>query len=433
MTPETSLPAHDLAAIQRQVEARNRQEEAEFGTGPEFPDLQRWRSDIAFAGPAPARQYLVGGVFPMGQPSLLAAEGGLGKSFAILALARDVAFGPAWAALGRLASENAPRHFGGKVEHFGVAVVLSAEDDDIEIHGRIEALGGPHEKLIVVPLPSTQAGGAPFFEPDPATKRPTTTAAYQSLVVQLRGIEDLAVVFIDPLQAVCTLDLNAPENAQAVCSHLARLASETRAAIIATHHFRKTEVADRREARQAVRGSAGLVDGVRAVYAMWLADDKKTGGASTKKLCDAAGVVWEPGRVVHGAVVKANGKGSSKTTTFVRGDNGVLIDQTDAALGLGGGDELLDLLVEGVEAAAKRGQPLTRTGASNGLYARRHELAEPLQLVAKHRLPELADELLAAGRLGTYMAGGKAVKWLDVPDGPFARGEGVFVEGAGAE
>jgi len=40
------------------------------------------------------------------------------------------------------------------------------------------------------------------------------------------------------------------------------------------------------------------------------------------------------------------------------------------------------------------------------------------------------DALLAQGELITAMAeGSKLVKWLDVPDGPVAQGQAVFVTG----
>ena len=44
----------------------------------------------------------------------------------------------------------------------------------------------------------------------------------------------------------------------------------------------------------------------------------------------------------------------------------------------------------------------------------------------------MADDLLQAGRFVLASAPGeKTQKWLDVPDGPFARGEGEFAPGAG--
>jgi len=71
----------------------------------------------------------------------------------------------------------------------------------------------------------------------------------------------------------------------------------------------------------------------------------------------------------------------------------------------------------------------TKTGG-NGVYERRHELPEAFHAIGKHRLTDWVGTLLDRGELVMAMAeGSKLVKWLDVPDGPVARGEAVFVIG----
>lgn len=424
--------SHDLGAIRAAVEARAAQEEAEYGTGEDghgkgeartVLSLMDWRSDTAFTGPPPVREYLVDGVFPRGQASLLAASGGVGKSFSLLSAALDVARGRGRGVL-------PPRHFGGILRGGGTAVYLSAEDDSIELHTRLAALGGPHERLIAVPLPS--AGGAPImFRADPATREPSVTAAWEALTRQIKELPDLAVVILDPLQPLCALDLNAPEHAQYVCSQIAALASETGAAVILSHHFRKTDADSPEEARQAVRGSAGLVDGVRSVVAMWLkseggARDRTGGGA----ICKAIGEHYAPGRVVQAAVVKANGKARTGITTFLRGDTGLLQDVSERVRGIAGSSpELADMLTDAIAEAARQGRPYRRTGEASGLFARRHEIGEPFWVMPRRTIESMAGELLRDKRV-VLAQHGKAKNILDVPDGPFARGEGVFVDGA---
>ena len=204
------------AEILRLVAERKAAEQAAYGpseeSGPAFPRLSDWRAAERFTGPAPRREYLIDGVFPMGQPSLLAATGGTGKSFQLLSLARDVALGAAGNVL-------PPDHFGGCLKASGTAVYISAEDDAIEIHSRLEAMGGSPDRLIAIPLPSTEGIGT-LFELDPVSRRPTATGAWESLTAQLSALPDLALVALDPLQALCTLDLNLPEHAQSVCNHL---------------------------------------------------------------------------------------------------------------------------------------------------------------------------------------------------------------------
>lgn len=79
--------------------------------------------------------------------------------------------------------------------------------------------------------------------------------------------------------------------------------------------------------------------------------------------------------------------------------------------------------------AAVEGRPYTKTGG-NGVYERRHELPEVFHAICKHRLAEWVGALLDREERVMAMAeGSKRVKWLDVPDGPVARGEAVFITG----
>ena len=380
-------------------------------------DLTRWRAADRFTGQPQQRRWLVEGVFPQAQAALIAAAGGVGKSFLLLALTREVAaFDGIWA--------NAPTLFGGALAGYGVAIYITAEDDAIEVHNRLNALGPIPDRLYVLPLPD--AGGAvPLFAPDPATRGPAITAAWMDLERQLKAMPSLCLVVLDPLQPLCALDLNVPENAQFVCSRLAALAASTGASVIVSHHFAKREASTPEQAREAIRGTGGLVDGVRAVYALWHPKEDQA-----KKFCEALGEPFERGRVVMGGVVKANGRANLRVTTFLRSTSGLLVDCTDRLrLTRPEPDDLLPTLKSAIARAARDGQPYTKTGG-NGLYERRHELPETFHAIGKHRLTGWVDALLAQGELVTAMAeGSKLVKWLDVPDGPVAQGQAVFVTG----
>lgn len=380
-------------------------------------DITCWRAADRFTGQPQERRWLVEGVFPQAQAALIAAAGGVGKSFLLLALAREVAaFDGIWA--------NAPMLFGGALAGHGMAIYVTAEDDAIEVHNRLNALGPIPDQLYVLPLPD--AGGAvPLFAPDPASRGPATTAAWIDLERQLKAMPSLCLVVLDPLQPLCALDLNVPENAQFVCSRLATLAASTGAAVIVSHHFAKREASTPEQAREAIRGTGGLVDGVRAVYALWHPKEEQA-----KKLCDALDEPFERGRVVMGGVVKANGRANLRVTTFLRSASGLLLDCTERLCQTRPEpDDLLPVLKSAIARAARDGQPYTKTGG-NGLYERRHELPEAFHAIGKHRLTGWVDALLTQGKLVTAMAeGSKLVKWLDVPEGPVAQGQAVFVTG----
>ena len=130
---------------------------------------------------------------------------------------------------------------------------------------------------------------------------------------------------LDPLQPLCALDLNVPENAQFVCSQLSALAAATGAAVIVSHHFAKREASTPEQAREAIRGTGGLVDGVRCVYAIWLPKEDHA-----KSICEKLGITYQRNLVVQGGVVKANGRANLQVSTYIRSDSGLLVDRTSA-------------------------------------------------------------------------------------------------------
>lgn len=379
--------------------------------------LSNWRAVDRFTGEPKQRQWLVNGIFPIAQASLLAASGGVGKSFLLLSLAREVAGNDGtWL--------NAPSIFGGLVVTQGIAVYITAEDDAIEVHSRLASLGAIPPQLYVVPLPD--AGGAiALFAPDLITKAPATTAAWTDLERQFDGLEQVKLIVFDPLQPLCALDLNVPENAQFVCSRLAALAARTGASVIVSHHFAKREASTPEQAREAIRGTGGLVDGVRAVYALWQPRDD-----DARAVMKQLHLPYQRGCVVCGGVVKANGRAQLKVVTYVRDERGLLCDRTDDLVRLKtSAEDQLPLLRRAIADAAADGKPYTKTGV-NGVHARRFEMPEALHGIGKHSLVSMVDALLASEEIVQAMAdNSKSVKWLDVPSGNLAQGNPTFVSG----
>lgn len=379
--------------------------------------LSDWHAIDRFTGEPKQRQWLVNGIFPLAQASLLAASGGVGKSYLLLSLAREVAGNDGtWL--------NAPCLFGGEVVTQGTAVYLTAEDDAIEVHNRLAALGAIPPRLYVVPLPD--AGGAvALFAPHPLTKAPTSTAAWADIEHQFDALNDLKLVIFDPLQPLCALDLNVPENAQFVCSRLAALAARTGASVIVSHHFAKREASTPEQAREAIRGTGGLVDGVRAVYALWQPRDE-----DARSVLKQLHLPYQRGAVVFGGVVKANGRANLKVVTYVRDERGLLCDCSDDLRRLKTtSEDLLAMLKQAIADAAADGKPYTKTGV-NGVHARRFEMPEELHTIGKHSFASMVDALLASGEIVQAMAdNSKSVKWLDVPDGNVAQGDPQFVVG----
>lgn len=139
---------------------------------------------------------------------------------------------------------------------------------------------------------------------------------------------------------------------------------------------------------------------------------------------------YSPNRVVKGAVVKANGPATREIVTYVRNDHGLLLDRThDLAARAPKIRDLVEDLVKDVAEAALAGQPYTLTGTA-GLYEQQHRLTGGLKTTGRDKLRMLGRTLLDSGAIVKAMAvGSHTPRWLDVPTGPFATGNGEFKHG----
>jgi hypothetical protein len=331
-------------------------------------------------------------------------------------------------------SSTAHLIFGGNVVRGGVAVMITAEDSLATIHRRLNAIDPTGkrfrnpERLIIMPLPDAGGGVAFVRQHGQVIEK---TPVWEKYRKALLAIKDLAVVTFDPLQAFAHCDINAdPAAGQFVATMLGDLATETGATVIASHHMRKNgskPIETPADARECVRGSTALIDGVRLAYALWPVEEKEA-----RKACKILKIDYLSNRIVKGAVIKANDEANRNIQIYARERYGLLQDKTSVLKHADPttGEDLSKLLTEGIAVAAKNGQPYTRTG-HNGVYTQRSRLPEPLQILSRNKFGELVDELLIEKKIVQAMAeGSKSVKWLDVPDGPFAKGEGVFIEGA---
>lgn len=295
-------------------------------------DLLQWTAD-RYAGEARQITWLCRGTIPLGIAALIAAMGGLGKSYLALDLALQIAAGVA-------GLEQPRKVLGGRIAIEGTAVVITAEDSFDAVHRRLNRIDPDArrlrrpKRLIVLPLPD--AGGP---RPLIATNGKTLgrTPFYDDLKRQLVELPELRLVVIDPLQAFVLADVNAdPAAAQFLWSAMAELATATRATILLTHHMRKDgmlRIADGDDAREAIRGTTALVDGARLAYALWKLDDE-----AARPICNTLQIPFERGRIVRGAVVKANDEADHNAHTYTREESGLLI-QLETEPGAGAAPE----------------------------------------------------------------------------------------------
>jgi hypothetical protein len=375
----------------------------------EWARFDEWDGNAFNGVPAP-RRYLIDGSLPLGVPGVVAAAGGLGKSYLMLDLALRVATGAPASGM----DFNERSILGGNVREFGTAVLFLSEDDKTTVHERLAALDPSQvrrqepKRLRVIPLPD--AGGArALFSSDREGFK--TTPEFEAIRAWLKSLPDLKLVVFDPLQTFVAADITAkPEAGQFVMSTLGTLAAELGATVLVTHHLNKNgAVTGPEEARAAIRGTTALVDGVRWVYALWAAEDAAAAGA----------------------VVKTNGAADSRVHKYQRLPFGVL-RQLAPGFDPEARADLLDRLAAAIAQSATAGTPFALTGV-NGLYAQRNRLPEAFHRASRAALETAAQELLNAGRLVKGTARGTTGRsWLDVPEGDFAIGHGVLMSGAGA-
>jgi len=382
----------------------------------------------AYQGEAPRREWLVDHVFPMGAASLMAAMGGSGKGMLGLHLALQVAC----EYQGDLLNPH-PKAFGNDVLQRGTAVIFSAEDDHGEIHRRLEQIDpsssrfASQGRLIVVPLPNT-GGPSPIVVP--GKNGPQATDFFLELKEQLLAINDLRLVIFDPLVNFAMVDINKDPGAGSfVNGLLSSLASETGAAVIVAHHLNKLggdkAIHTPEQAREKIKGTTTVVDGVRSVYCLWAMEEGRA-----KSVCRKLGSEYVRNKVFSGSVVKANGPADMEVKTFVRQPNGLLmvVDEILRTTKVSN-DDLLDALVETVKLAALAGRPFSAHGKS-GFFERKDELSPELKDIGRDRLRRMTEELLEAVKIKKCIVQGqKNAQWLDVPDGPFWNGVGKFEPG----
>jgi hypothetical protein len=243
--------------IQAQLEAHKPESSEELLT-------RLWRpvgADVMSVAP-PARMYLLRhpdgtGLLPLGRAGMLAAEGGCGKTSAIVSLAVSVACGRPW--LG---------HFRVPEGRTGRVLLLLGEEDQDEIHRRVwEAARGlsPEdrqlcaERIVAVPL-----AGESLRLTEVVAGQLTETPALTAVRNRLRSGGEWSLVAIDPMSRFAGGD---PEGANDQATRFMQaVESLTHApgnptALVSAH---SSKIA-RRSGTADVRGVTGLTDAARWV------------------------------------------------------------------------------------------------------------------------------------------------------------------------
>lgn len=362
-----------------------------------------------FVSIPPELKYVVKNTIPRGVVGLLSAMGDTGKGMLLLDLALKIC----------QPKDGMPQKaFGNLVAATGSVVIFAGEDTADEIHRRLHklmpnGLSGKIDcsKLHIIPLPNA---GGPFAIAKKCRNSDEfcLTEEYESLKSQLEAIPDLALIVFDPLASFAGVDINTdPRAASYITGKLAALATHTNAAVIIAHHIRKNDgISTPQEARDAIRGTTAIVDGVRFAIAFW------ANTAEEKKIFAELGQDYRPNACFKGAVVKANFGADRMVRNYVRSETRAVLEEVPVKIlpKTLSAEEFNELLISAIKKAQGAGCPFAISGIS-GLYENREKLPLELQEASRDYIRNAAKRLLGCGKIIKISPTGSGdKKWLGV-------------------
>ena len=380
-----------------------------------------------FVGSAPEQHFLIGDTIPLGVPVVFAAAGDSGKGMMTLDLAMKVASGASMQSA-----------FGGLVAEHGDVILITAEDDKDEMHRRISRLDPSkyrehyEHKLRVLPLPNL-GGVFPIMQKFDNTY--LMGEEFSRIYDQMLEMEALKLIIIDPMASFVHADVNAdPAAGAAFMGLLAQMATETGATVMVNHHMAKIRdndpVTTPEQARNLIRGTSAIVDGVRSAFAVWSVDE-----GTGRQRCRDLQLDYARNAVFDGAVVKSNGPANREIRHFIRNpDTGLLEDRSVDIRSLAMSSAVRERITHVVDFVRMRendGRAVTHGGTNDGLYNAVHEsvLTEPCVIALKNGGKESTikgtiTQAMEMGLIRKYaLSLGGSEKWLGTMDGPFSRGE----------
>lgn len=358
----------------------------------------------------PEIQYLVDHTIPRGTVGLLSAMGDTGKGMLLLDLALKICQDKNGLEL---------KAFGNRVLATGSVVIFAGEDTADEIHRRIYKLlpqGVDNlinkNKLHIIPLPNA---GGPFNIAIKSRGNDEFRLSDDFLDIQsqLLGITDLSLIIFDPLSSFAGLDINSdPRAASFITGHLAALATKTNSAIIIAHHIRKNDgITTPLEAREAIRGTSAIVDGVRFAISFWPNVQEE------KKIFQELQLPFRSNACFKGAVVKANFGADRTIRNYLRSEDRAVLEELPFKIipKVLKSEEFEAILIKAVGEAQTDGKSFAISGAS-GLYENRKLLPLELQEVSRDFIRNTAKKLVSNGKLiKINLNGSGEKKWLGIP------------------
>jgi hypothetical protein len=344
-------------------------------------DVDAYRAGRFIGVPPPEQTWILDDFLPAGIVGIVVAPGGTGKSWLNLQLAASVVTG-------------LPLVGEWQVGLTGSVLMLSAEDDEGQLHRRMDQLlqqllpnaspemvAALRQKLIIVPrvgednlLTST----------DPDSREVGMTVLLDRLIAAARQINDLALIIIDPASRFRGGDENAAEDTTRFVQALERITKELGATVLVTHHSNKGAFSASEQNQSASRGSSALTDGVRWQLNLMTFGEReaKNYGISSE----------ERGLYLTAALTKSNYSAPRPPVILQRGAGGYLhraklVSNKDVQA-----SDLKSRIVALVASEAKDGRRYSKTGFANQFGRKDGSLG-----AGNNTVRDILGELIAAG------------------------------------
>ena len=152
---------------------------------------------------------------------------------------------------------------------------------------------------------------------------------------------------------------------------LARMSTETGATVMVNHHMAKVSddspIDSPEKARNKIRGTSAIVDGVRSAFSVWQVDE-----STAKSRCKELNIKYARNAVFDGAVVKANGPANRDIRHFIRNpETGLLEDRSQDIQSVKESQAVRDRIehvFNFIRDREERGIPVTKGGKYDGLF-----------------------------------------------------------------
>ncbi len=343
------------------------------------PPPRRWLLRHPTKDGAPCDPGEGDGLLPRGKAGLLTAEGGAGKTMAVLALAVCVATGHPWLGYYPVSGEG------------GNVLLLLGEEDAEEVHRRLWAVGRAlgltsaekdtaAARIVALPLAGEECALAVQVKPNVIVPSPH----YQALRRMLEATappSGWALVVVDPLSRFAGVPIDvdnfgATRVVQVVESLVRAPGNPT---VLALHHSSKDA---RKNGTVDARGATGITDGVRWVAGLTCRDDgnvefRQTKSNYSRPMPEAMGLARGPDGVLYATGSTAGAASRARDERELADRAAILASLRDV-----GQSTSIDAIVAGARLKAQRGRALVRRMIDEGDIAVRGTSKRPIYSVA---------------------------------------------------